>query len=96
MKRRIKKDDLVSLMQANAIMGDRMEMTLREDLTPEQRQEENEQSALILGFAKQVINLADVTLRAEKLMAQNKALRDSRINALVGELDGVDDAAATV
>lgn len=86
MKRRIKKDDLVTLMQANAIMGDRMEMTLRDDLTPEQRQAENEQSALILGFSKQVINLADVTLRAEKLMAQNKALRDSRINALVGEV----------
>lgn len=93
MKRRIKKDDLVSLMQANAIMGDRMEMTLRKDLTPEQRQEENEQSALVLGFAKQVINLADVTLRAEKLMAQNKALKDSRINALIGELD---DEAATI
>lgn len=86
MKRRIKKDDLVTLMQANAIMGDRMEMTLRDDLTPEQRQAENEQSALILGFSKQVINLADVTLRAEKLMAQNRALRDSRINALVGEV----------
>lgn len=93
MKRRIKKDDLVSLMQANAIMGDRMEMTLRKDLTPEQRQEENEQSALVLGFAKQVINLADVTLRAEKLMAQNKALKDSRINALIGELD---DETATI
>lgn len=87
MKRRITKDDLVSLMQANAIMGERMETTLRDDLTPEERQEENEQSALILGFAKQVINLADVTLRAEKLMAQNKALRDSRINALLGEID---------
>lgn len=93
MKRRIKKDDLVSLMQANAIMGDRMEMTLRKDLTPEQRQEENEQSALVLGFAKQVINLADVTLRAEKLMAQNKALKDSRINALIGEID---DETATI
>lgn len=93
MERRIKKDDLVSLMQANAIMGDRMEMTLRKDLTPEQRQEENEQSALVLGFAKQVINLADVTLRAEKLMAQNKALKDSRINALIGELD---DETATI
>lgn len=88
MKRVVKKEDLVSLLQANAIMGERMEMTLRDDLTPEQRQEENEQSALILGFSKQVINLADVTLRAEKLMAQNKALRDSRINALIGELDG--------
>lgn len=93
MKRRIKKEDLVSLMQANAIMGERMEATLRKDLTPEERQEENEQSALILGFAKQVINLADVTLRAEKLMAQNKALKDSRINALVGEID---DETATV
>ena len=93
MKRRIKKEDLVSLMQANAIMGERMEATLRKDLTPEERQEENEQSALILGFAKQVINLADVTLRAEKLMAQNKALKNSRINALVGEID---DETATV
>ena len=93
MKRRIKKEDLVSLMQANAIMGERMEATLRKDLTPEERQEENEQSALILGFAKQVINLADVTLRAEKLMEQNKALKNSRINALVGEID---DETATV
>lgn len=93
MKRCIKKEHLVSLMQANAIMGERMEVTLRKDLTPEERQEENEQSALILGFAKQVINLADVTLRAEKLMAQNKALKDSRINALVGEID---DETATV
>lgn len=84
----VKKEDLISLLEANAIMGERIHTTLRDDLTPEQRQEENEQSALILGFAKQVINLSDVVLRAEKLMAQNKALRDSRINALVGELDG--------
>jgi hypothetical protein len=87
-KKRVKKEDLISLMEANAIMGERIYTTLRDDLTPEQRQEENEQSAIVLGFAKQVINLADVTLRAEKLMAQNKALIDSRINALVGELDG--------
>ena len=87
-KKRVKKEDLISLMEANAIMGERIYTTLRNDLTPEQRQEENEQSAFVLGFAKQVINLADVTLRAEKLMAQNKALIDSRINALVGELDG--------
>lgn len=87
-KKRVKKEDLISLMEANAIMGERIYTTLRDDLTPEQRQEENEQSALVLGLAKQVINLADVTLRAEKLMAQNKALRDSRINALLGEIDG--------
>ncbi len=88
MSRAIKKEDLISLMEANAIMGERIHTTLRTDLTPEQRQEENEQSAMVLGFAKQVINLADVTLRAEKLMAQNKALKDSRINALIGDLEG--------
>ena len=87
MSSRVRKEDLISLLEANAIMGERIHTTLRDDLTPEQRQEENEQSALVLGFAKQVINLADVTLRAEKLMAQNKALKDSRINALLGELD---------
>jgi len=87
MAKKVRKEDLISLLEANAIMGERIHTTLRDDLTPEQRQEENEQSALVLGFAKQVINLSDVVLRAEKLMAQNKALRDSRINALVGELE---------
>lgn len=87
MAKKVKKEDLISLMEANAIMGERIRTTLRDDLSPERRQEENEQSVIVLGFAKQVINLADVTLRGEKLMAQNKALRDSRINALIGELD---------
>jgi len=87
MAKKVRKEDLISLLEANAIMGERIHTTLRDDLTPEQRQEENEQSALVLGFAKQVINLSDVVLRAEKLMAQNRALKDSRINALVGELE---------
>lgn len=75
----------VSLMELNKIMGERIRTTLQEDLSPEQRQEENEQSAIVLGFSKQIINLADVVLRAEKLMAQNKALTESRINRLLGE-----------
>lgn len=87
MGKAVRKEDLISLMELNTIMGERIRTTLKTDLTPEERQEENEQSALILGFAKQTINLADVTLRAEKLMAQNKALTDSRINALVGQVD---------
>lgn len=87
MSKAVKKDDIMSLLEANAVMKQRIDTTLRDDLTPEERQEENEQSVLILGFAKQIINAADVVLRAEKLMAQNKALRDSRINVLVGEID---------
>lgn len=84
---KVKKEDLMSILEANAVMKKRIEITLKDDLSPEERQEENEQSHLILGFSKQIINAADVVLRAEKLMAQNRALKDSRINALVGELD---------
>lgn len=80
-----KNENEITLMELNAIMGERIRTTLRDDLTPEQRHEENAQSAMILGFAKQVINVADVTLRAEKLMAQNKQLEESRINRLLGE-----------
>ena len=75
----------VTLMELNAMLGARLRTTMREDLTPEQRHEENAQSAMVLGMAKQVINLADVTLRAEKLLAQNKSLEESRINRLIGE-----------
>lgn len=75
----------ITLMELNAMLGSRLRTTMREDLTPEQRHEENAQSAMVLGMAKQVINLADVTLRAEKLLAQNKSLEESRINRLIGE-----------
>ena len=80
-----KNPDEITMMELNAILGQRIRTTLRDDLTPEQRQEENAQSALVLGLAKQTINIADVTLRAEKLLAQNKALEESRINRLLGE-----------
>lgn len=52
-------------------------MTLKEDLTPEKRQTENEQTALIIGMAKQMINNGDLILRTEKLMAQTKSLTHS-------------------
>lgn len=80
-----KNPDEITLMELNAVLGARIRMTLNEDLTPEQRHEENQQSAMVLGLAKQTINIADVTLRAEKLLAQNKALEESRINRLLGE-----------
>lgn len=81
-----KKDaDEITMMELNAMLGKRLRVTLDETLTPEQRHEENSQSAMTLGLAKQVINLADVVLRAEKLLAQNKALEESRINRILGE-----------
>jgi len=84
---KVKKDELMTMMEASALIKQRVAETLRTDLSPEERHEANEQSRLCLGFAKQAINLADVTLRGEKLMAQCKSLNNSRINAVLGEIE---------
>lgn len=64
----------MTLTEVQKILGDRINISLQTDKTPEQRQEDNEQSALIMGLAKQMINNRDLILRIEKLAAQNKSL----------------------
>lgn len=66
----------MTLIRLQEIMGNRIEITLSE-MTPTQRQIENEQTALILEAAKQMINNGDLILRTEKLAAQNKSLQSS-------------------
>lgn len=67
----------MTLIELQKVLGDRVEVCLRSDMSPEERQEENEQSALIVGLAKQMINNGDLILRTEKLMAQTKNLKHS-------------------
>ena len=67
----------MKLVELQKVLGDRIEISLDKTLTPEKRQEENEQSALIMGLAKQMINNGDLILRTEKLMAQCKTLTES-------------------
>jgi hypothetical protein len=67
----------MTLVELQDVLGNRISVTLRTDLTPEERQTENEQSALIMGLAKQMINNGDLILRTEKLMAQSKNLSNS-------------------
>ena len=67
----------MTMVELQKVMGDRVSMTLQENITPEERQENNEQTALIIGLAKQMINNGDFVLRTEKLMAQTKALKHS-------------------
>ena len=67
----------MTLIELQKVLGDRVEVCLRNDMSPEERQEENEQSALIVGLAKQMINNGDLILRTEKLMAQTKSLKHS-------------------
>lgn len=67
----------MTLIELQSVLGERVKVTLRDDLTPEDRQQENEQSALIVGLAKQMINNGDLILRTEKLMAQCRNLTHS-------------------
>lgn len=67
----------MTLIELQKVLGDRVEVCLRSDMSPEERQEENEQSVLIVGLAKQMINNGDLILRTEKLMAQTKSLKHS-------------------
>lgn len=73
----------MNLIRLQEIMGKRIEVTLREDMTTEQRTIENEQTALILEAAKQMINNGDLILRAEKFAAQNKSLDSSVVMSLI-------------
>jgi hypothetical protein len=73
----------MTLIELQDILGRRIETTLREDLTPEDRQIANEQSKLVVDIAKQMINNGDLILRTEKLAAQTKSLKKSYAMRLV-------------
>ena len=65
----------MTLVELQDVLGKRIEVTLKEDLTPEEREIENEQSFLVVNLAKQMINNGDLILRTEKLAAQSKKLK---------------------
>ena len=67
----------MTLVELQKVLGDRVTITLDKSLTTEERQTENEQSALIMNIAKQMINNGDLILRTEKLMAQTRSLNNS-------------------
>lgn len=73
----------MTLIELQAVLGERVKVSLQEDLSAEERQQENEQSALIVGLAKQMINNGDLILRTEKLMAQTKNLKESYAYKLI-------------
>lgn len=74
----------MTVMEIEQILGSRIRLALDESRTDEDRQQDNEQSYLVLGMAKQFLNGADLVLRGDKLLAQNKALKESRIDRLLG------------
>ena len=75
----------MTMLELQDVLGQRINVTLKDDLTAEERQTENEQSFLIMNLGKQMINNADLILRFEKLQAQTHNLKNSRMPALIGE-----------
>jgi hypothetical protein len=73
----------MTLIELQKILGERIAVTLKEDMTPEERQVENEQSQLIVNLGKQMINNGDLILRTEKLMAQTKCLKNAYAYKLI-------------
>lgn len=79
----------MTLIELQDILGRRIEIATNNDLTIEERQKETEISQTISSLAKQMINNADIVLRAEKLVYEGK-LRGSNIEKMIS--DGEADA----
>lgn len=75
----------MTILELQKILGERIRITLSDDLTPEQRKIENEQSALVMNMGKQLINGADLVLRYETLEAKSKSLTNSNMSKVIGE-----------
>lgn len=78
----------MTLIELQDILGRRIEIATNNDLTIEERQKETEISQTISSLAKQMINNADIVLRAEKLVYEGK-LSGSNIEKMIsnGEAD---------
>ena len=75
----------MTLVELHGVMGDRINTTLRNDMSQEERMIENEQTRIIIGVAKQMINNGKLILEYEKALAQTKALEKSVLGDMIGE-----------
>ena len=75
----------MTLVDLHNVMGDRINVTLDDSLSTEQREIENEQTKIIIGVAKQMINNGKLILEYEKSLAQVKTLEHSVLKDMIGE-----------
>ena len=73
----------MTLIELQKVLGERIEIANSKDLDPETRKNENDTSQVIASLAKQMINNADVVLRAEKLVSEGKLKKNSNIKGLI-------------
>ena len=75
----------MTLLELQKILGERIEVTNNLSASDEELKKENEKSDMIARLAKQMINTADVVLRTDKLISENKLQKESTIAMMVGE-----------
>ena len=75
----------MTLVELHEVMGNRINVTLSENMTPEERTIENEQTRIVISTAKQMINNGKLILEYEKALAQAKTLKHSVLAEMIGE-----------
>lgn len=75
----------MTLYDLQKVLSERIEITNDLEMDDDQRLRENEKSDIIARLAKQMINNADVILRADKLAAEGKLTEASVICKVVGQ-----------
>ena len=75
----------MTLVELHNVMGNRIQKTLDNNMTQEERMIENEQTRIIIGVAKQMINNGKLILEYEKALAQAKTLEHSVLADMIGE-----------
>ena len=72
----------MTLIELQKILGERIIIAQNKEMPVDERKIETELSQTIASLAKQMINNADVVLRAEKLIAEG-TLTDSAIEKMI-------------
>lgn len=75
----------MTLIELHNVMGDRINITLKEDLSTEQREVENEQTNIVVKVATQMINNGKLILEYEKNLAKCRNLEHSVLKDMIGE-----------
>lgn len=76
----------MTLIELQKILGERISLANDKTLSQEERKRESEISQTISSLAKQMINNADVVLRADKLVAEG-VITKSHIEKLISDED---------
>ena len=82
----------MTLVELQAVLGERIRIAMDRDMPLEERVKETEISQTISSLAKQMVNNADVVLRAEKLIGEGR-LRNTNIEWMIGRQmpNGIND-----